>query len=361
MNISSPLTNSAPVLPDIYSYIDFRRYLADCIEAIKKQKQKFSFRSFAELAGYTSPNFLQLVISGQRKINQAAILATARALRLKKPETEFLANLAAFNQAKTLQEKDLYYQRLLRCRPYAETRIMDRRQYEFGSRWYNPAVRELAIHPDYPDDPAWIAAKLDPAVSRRQVEQSLALMEKLELLKRDPATGKWRQADPSISTPAEVHSLTVKKFHKQSFQLASRSLDKVPPEQRDIRSATLGLSAEGRFEVKKRLTVFWQEILAYAATQKEPEMVYQLACNYFRLPKSDQRSAISNQLKGETINGKFKINSSPWGGGGGADAVPLRRRLRMGESILLGRGPGHASECGRTGHRLGAGRTANQF
>jgi uncharacterized protein (TIGR02147 family) len=76
--------------PDIFAYLDYRKYLRDAFEAMKAAAQegraaqkggaKISYRSFAKEAGYSSPNLLQLILAGERDLAPAHVPGTVRAL-----------------------------------------------------------------------------------------------------------------------------------------------------------------------------------------------------------------------------------------------------------------------------------------
>src|SRR5688572_10586343 len=54
------------IVKPVFEYIDFRAYLKDIHLAGKQETPPLSYRSFARKLGFTSPNFLKLVIDGER-------------------------------------------------------------------------------------------------------------------------------------------------------------------------------------------------------------------------------------------------------------------------------------------------------
>lgn len=52
---------------EVYGYLDYRAFLADLYTA--KKARGFSYRSFSRRAGLSSPNYLKLVIDGQRNLS----------------------------------------------------------------------------------------------------------------------------------------------------------------------------------------------------------------------------------------------------------------------------------------------------
>jgi uncharacterized protein (TIGR02147 family) len=48
--------------PDIFKYLDYRKYLKDFYEYMKGRDPKFSYRVFAKTAKLNSENYLKLVV-----------------------------------------------------------------------------------------------------------------------------------------------------------------------------------------------------------------------------------------------------------------------------------------------------------
>ncbi|MDB5051195.1 MAG: hypothetical protein JWO30_4266 [Fibrobacteres bacterium] len=271
--------------PDLFSYLDYRKYLRDVHDALKAKDRKHSFRSFAKEAGYTSPNFLQLVIGGTRNLSPANLPGTIRALGLNKQESEFFANMVAFEQAEGFEEKNFHYQRMLRSRRFTEARPIEKGQFEYLDQWYHPAVREMLVHREFTGDPAWIADRIRPRVTQPQVEKSIQLLKRLGLVKIDEASGKWIQTEIQISTPPEIASLAVANYHRAVLKLAAESIDGFPSEARDLRSVTLGIPQSRYAEVKRKMEEMWREILALSEAGGPVEEVYQINMQAFPLTR----------------------------------------------------------------------------
>jgi uncharacterized protein (TIGR02147 family) len=281
--------------PDLFAYLDYRKYLRDAFEAMRaaapKGRGKASYRSFAKEAGYSSPNLLQLILAGERELSPANVPGTARALGLNKQETEFFADLVAFDRAGGFDEKTFHYQRMLRSRKHAEARPIDKGQFEYLDQWYHPAVRELAIHPAFDGNPAWIARRLHPRITPAQAEKSLELLQRLGLIARDPAGGRWTQTEARISTAPEVASLAVANYHRAALKLAEASIEAFDGERRDLRAVTLGIPKAKFPELKRKLEGFWREILDLADGTAPVEEIYQVNLQAFPLTRPEPPDA----------------------------------------------------------------------
>jgi uncharacterized protein (TIGR02147 family) len=271
------------MIPSVYLYIDYRQYLSDAFTALKKSDSSFSYRSFAKLAGSSSPNLLQLVSARKLNLSNAQLSSLARAFKLKRKEEKYFETILAFDHAKTHIEKDKYFQRILFTREYKSIKTIEKKHYDYLSHWYNPVIRELVSASTYPDDPAWIAERIIPAISVTKVKKGIKLLETLKLIKRRQDNKGWVLTDSTISTPSQVISMAVVKYHQDIITLARESIERFGPDVRDVRSVTLGLTESGFRELKKRMESFWKEILVFAESQKDKDRVMQVNMQYFPL------------------------------------------------------------------------------
>ncbi len=269
--------------PSVYTYLDYRQYFADIFKNKKKIIHSFSYRNFARLAGSTSPNLLQLITAKKLNISNAQLSSLAKSLGLDSNEEKYLETIVSFDHAKTHQEKDKYFQRILATREYKSVKTIEKKQYDYFSHWYNPVIRELVTSAVYPDDPAWIAERIIPKITLGKVKKSIDLLDSLLLIKRSKDKKKWMVTERTISTPAEVLSMAVVKYSQDIISLGKEAVERFKASDRDIRSITIGLSANGFLELKKRMELFWKEILAFADTQEQTEQVMQVNMQLFPL------------------------------------------------------------------------------
>ncbi len=175
--------------PDIYDFLDYRHYLVEVFEYLKATKKVTSYRSFARLADSRTPDFLQRIRDRQQNITPAEATFICRAMKLPKKKRLYFEALINFDQATTHEEKEWWFLRILSAREYKSVKKIDSAKYQYFSQWYVPVVRELMTHPDYNDDPAWIAARIRPRVSTAKVKKAISLLKSLELIRRDPKSG----------------------------------------------------------------------------------------------------------------------------------------------------------------------------
>lgn len=240
------------------------------------------------MAGSSSPNFFQLIQNRTLNISKTQLNKLCISLSLDKDQSEYLENIVEFDHAKSHKKKDEFFQKILLTREYKEIKIIENRQYEYLSNWYNPVVRELIIAEDFDNDPEWIAKRITPEISAAKIRKSIQLLETLELIKKDDISSKWIYTDKTISTPSEVISVAVIKYHQSMIKLASESIERFGANVRDIRSVTLTVSEKGRETIKHRMEAFWKELLAFADEDEGKGDVMQVNMQLFPVAFKDE-------------------------------------------------------------------------
>lgn len=277
--------------PNVYRYLDYRRYFADVFEALRAENPRFSYRGFARLAGSTSPNFLQLIMARKLNVGHTAVTSLAEAFELSSKEEAYLETIVAFDHAKSHEEKDKYFRRILQTREYEGIRELRKQQYAYFSHWYLPVVRELAVLKEYSGDPRWIAERIVPEISPAKARKAVELLQSLELIQWNDARKQFTQTQKAVSTPSEVLSVAITKYHKDLIRLGRESIERFGPEERDIRSVTLGLSHEGYRELQRRQEAFWKEILDFARAQDGTDRVYEMNMQLFPVTKREKKDS----------------------------------------------------------------------
>jgi uncharacterized protein (TIGR02147 family) len=269
---------------DVFGYLDYRSFLRDLYAAKKARGRGFSFRAFSRRAGLSSPNYLKLVMDGERNLTAEMAERFAAACDLKGDPASFFCALVGFNQAKTPGSRGDAYERMLSFRRYRQARKLEVLQLAYYSTWYLPAIRELAARRDFQDDPAWIARTLVPSITAAEASQALATLLQLGLLSRTE-DGRLRQSESIVTTGPEVTNVHVASFHRSMIGRGAAAIDVIPAAERDISSLTLCLSADGLRQVKARIQRFRQELLQMSELEVDPEQVTQINFQLFPLSR----------------------------------------------------------------------------
>ena len=274
--------------PDVFGYTNYREYLRDTYDHLKRTKPQFSYRYFARLAGFSLPNYLKLVMDGERNLTSRSIWQFAKALKLGRNEREFFGRLVQMNQARSEDERNDHYRALSAARGYLRIKDIERDRYEYYSNWYVVPIRELVATRGFREEPEWIARQLEPRITASQARKALELMLRLGLLLRGE-DGRLTQADPVLSTGKEVRDLAVRNFHRAMIERAGEALERFPIDQRQVSSLTVPMTRERAEQIAQKLHEVRRmlfEAMCEPDPDASPDAVYQLNFQLFPLTRA---------------------------------------------------------------------------
>ena len=267
----------------IFEYTSYQQYLRDFFKESKKKNPGFSHRFLAAKLGIAMPNLILLITQGKRKMSAPLSSRFARFLRFNKRETLYFESMAGFLNAKTHEQKNTYFQQMLRLRRNLKMKKIEERQYEYYSNWYNLVVRELVTYPQFKGNFKWLAKKIIPPITPEQAKASVRLLWRLGLIKR--AGRRYKQQDAIVSTGPEVNSLAVVNFHRAMACLAAGSYDRIPKNEHNITSCTVNLSKEAFDHLIGQIADFRKRVMAMAGEAKPASRVYQMNFQLFPVSK----------------------------------------------------------------------------
>lgn len=89
---------------DVFEYRNYRAFLRYFYQR-GKANRTLSLRSFSQRAGLRSPNYLKLVIDGDRNLTPQVAARFAKACELSGEAADYFCDLVAFNQARSALER----------------------------------------------------------------------------------------------------------------------------------------------------------------------------------------------------------------------------------------------------------------
>ncbi len=267
----------------VMEYQNFRLYVRDFYTE-RKIRSGFTWRDFAKAAGYSSPVFLKLVCDGKANLSDVGIERVANAMGLVGADLQYFRALVNFNQEKDSSKKKVVFKELRAIAKENEMTLVGEDQYDYYESWINPALRELV--PQVPEaTPAQVADMLAFDTQAAEVKKALKLLEKVGLLRKAP-DGHFEQSSKAITTGnIEVTSLSVREMHRQMGELAVRSLDEVPVNERDISGLTVGISEDAYGRITKEIEDFRRRVASIVLQDADEDRVYRLNVQLFPLTK----------------------------------------------------------------------------
>ena len=269
---------------NVFEFLDYRAFLRAYYTAEKARRPAFSHRFFSRLAGLRSPNFLKLVMDGERNLGPETVPKFSHAIGLTGEAAAFFSDLVTFTQAESVADKNRAFERISASRRFRSAKRIEGDLFKYLSQWYYPAIRELAAREDFVENPKWIAAQLRPKIAASDAASALNLLLSLGLLVRDEKTGRIVRGEPTITTEHQtVRSLAVTNFHRQMLERASASIETIPPNERDLAALTVCVGPATAALVKERIHKFREEMTQLCDADVKGNIVYQLNIQWFPL------------------------------------------------------------------------------
>jgi uncharacterized protein (TIGR02147 family) len=274
--------------PNIFEFTDYRKFIQAYYDTQKERNHHFSFQVFCNDAGFPNKGFVHNVIHGLKNLSRLSALKFSQGMRLTKSESDFFESLVFFNQAKSVKEKNYYFEKLQSVRPMTPQASIAKKvadnQFSFYSTWYGSAIRSIIdMFPDKSNDYTWIAKNLYPRLSPVLVRKSIQTMLLLGLLEKK--NNLLLVKDKIITTGREAQNLAVAHFHMETMKLARQSLTELPSDKRHITGLTLGISRAAYKQICEDIFALQEKILKMAETDEGSDAVYQLNFHLFPLSK----------------------------------------------------------------------------
>lgn len=268
--------------PIIFNYTDYRSYLSDLFLYRKQKENKFSYRFFSRVAGFSSSSFLKLVMDGKRNLTSESIQKVCKGFKLKKKESEFFRYMVQMNQASTHDGRNRYYKKMISVQKYTKVNFIAKASYDYFSKWYYPVLRELVAIDNGKNSPETLASQLVPPISAKEAKRAFSHLEKLGLIKKNEQ-GTWDQCQQHITTGQETKSFIVAKFHQEMLTLASEAIERFESSERDISALTLSMNPSHIQNLKEMIADFRDKVRKSVSKAPCKNQVFQINIQMFPL------------------------------------------------------------------------------
>jgi uncharacterized protein (TIGR02147 family) len=264
----------------IFEYLDYREYLKDHYEASKRRFSFFSYRYISVKTGLDA-SFYVKVLQKQMHLSLKSLPGIIRFLGLNKKECEYFTLLVRFNRAKQQDETRLYFEKLIEFREL-NTGTLNADKYEYFSKWYYVAMRELLNYYRFKGDYKSLGEQLNPPISEAKARKAIELLERLNLLKKNE-NGEFELTEQFVTTGESWNSLAIENFQKEMIRMAETSIDRLPKKDRETSTVTISMSRSSFNAMKDRIREFRKELLEMARMEQEPDGVFQINFQIFPL------------------------------------------------------------------------------
>ena len=262
--------------------LDYRKFLQDFYQAQRERSSFFSYRYMAQKIDL-DPSFLIRILQGKKHLPDASIAGVSKLCGFDRRETVYFENLVLFGKARSDKESRARYEKLMGLKSLRMRTLVDC-EYAFYSEWHHAALRALLEFSACADDCQKLGEQLDPPISANKARESIRLLERLGLVRREG--GKVVLTDSVVSTRDAWRSTAIARYQADSIRLASEALDRHPQAERDISTVTLGCSSQDLPALRELTREYRETVLKIVCeSQAKSDRVYQLNIQLFPLSK----------------------------------------------------------------------------
>ena len=269
----------------IFLYTNYRAWVGDSIEELKKVKPFISIRYICQKQDLDPGNFVR-VLQGKLNFTKPTILALSNFFELDKREAEYFEELVFYAKTKTDKAAWESFQRLQQIKNI-EVKVLADYDFEYFDKWYHSVVRSLLSITPFNGNFRALAGMLTPSISVNEAKESIALLEKLGMLKKEK--GFWEVTDKFLGSGQKFSKQSIRQYQAQTLQLAQESLELHDPNDRDISTVTVTLTKDELPIFKERAKQFRQEILKMAKKSVINDSVYQVNVSIFPVAFTKKR------------------------------------------------------------------------
>lgn len=269
-------------MKSIFVYSDYREYLRDYFEE-RRARSVFSWREFNRQAGFSSPNFLNLVCDGKSKLSRKRSCAVAAAMNLSNNEQAFFELLVAVDNEARPAEKKALVRQMRKMVSKSRTRIVDADAYVFYESWKYPVLRELA-----PLMPGASFQKIADAchekICAEDVENTLRFLVDAGFLEKD-GDGRYSQTGANVTGSKEGLPRAMREMQRQMASLAEKAIGKYSKEERHFLGITCGGDEDTYKKVVAELEECRDRITTITSAAKNINQVFRINLQMFPLTK----------------------------------------------------------------------------
>ena len=275
--------------PDIFHYIDFRKYLKDIFSYYKKVYPYFSYRYISKKVMAGSAGWFPNITAGRNTLTGTYLYRTGKLFDLDGRALEYFDLITRYGQTSSIEEKGYYLSRIHEMKG-VDFRLLGKEQFDYYRCWYISAIRELLLIIDDEGDEERIASLLRPQISRMEAIGAINTLVKLDLVRRN-VHGKLKPTDEIVRKDPEFSSMYWATNMHAKISLALGALETVHKEERDFSEVVVPLSAEGMAEVSGELALLRKKILAISRNDKGRNRIYQCSLQLFPITQCTGETA----------------------------------------------------------------------
>jgi len=276
--------------PALSAYTNYREYLKDVFEYRRKktegQLRPYSYSDFSAAADIRSPNYLKLIIQGERNLSLDMCKKFGRALKFDKAEQAEFEALVFYGQEKDSLGRNQHLKQLseIRSQNALNAGSIDAETWEKVPGWLSWVLYSLIDQKGVLFTAQALKKILRHKVTEKEINEALdKLVQAGDIVIEN---GHARKTSHMISGADKIPAALVRKLQAELIYLGLESLYKEEPTDREISGFTMAMTEDEFKWVRHELRKVRKDIQSklMMAREKQPgQRVYQVNVQLFPL------------------------------------------------------------------------------
>ncbi len=262
----------------IFEYLDYRSYLKEAYEERKCESPFYSYRMMAEAFGLFPSNVFR-ILHGEGHLPVRCHSRALEFLGLSGRAAEYFLLLVSYARERSTKAKGEILEKAMTLRDVAR-HPLEADELEYFANWWTPVVRALLEITDGRAVPGELAGCLVPAVPETGVRASLALLVELGLVKK-ASSARLLPAQAHLTAGGPAKARAVRAFQRQILTMASESMERFAPDDRDVSTLTLSMDERAFREIRELVRECRRQIQKRVEECRESDRVMHLAMALF--------------------------------------------------------------------------------
>lgn len=271
-------------MDSIFEFTDYRDLLKDYYEARKSKLPLFSYQMMGSKLGLNASQLFHVL----QKVRHLPVRCAPMAkdlLGLTGRASEYFDLLLAASRTRAPHKRDELLNKAFMLRD-TRRRQLEAKELKYLRQWYTVVVRSFLEVNQGDSNPVKIAQSVIPPISEKQASESLELLHSLGFVKRI-SSERLALSDSHLTISGAEKAKAIREYQAQVMQIGAQSLERIPPEERDVSTLTMAIDQECVNDFKAMAREFRRQLQNRIEECAKPDRVMQLNMAFF--PVAQQR------------------------------------------------------------------------
>lgn len=248
--------------PNIFEFIDFRKYLKAWREAEKENNPGLTHEYLCSKLRQKTRSYFSDIENGRRSIGPDVLDRLIKLLTLTTDEANYFRAIVGYGQPTTYEEREYWFEQAIQLNNTPK-KLIDKKTYAYYKKWYYATVRAYLETCDFRDEFEEASKRLFRRVSPDEVKEAISDLTDLGLIAPNK-DGYLKPTDKVLTSGNIVKNELMRQYQLANNTILSNILKNDHSETHDSTQLIVSISPEGFKRIGKRIQQFRSEILSIA-------------------------------------------------------------------------------------------------